>query len=332
MNPIIKVKSLKKNYRVKEKAGFLKTLFNPKYKTVHAVDGVDFEIKQGEAVAFLGPNGAGKTTAIKMMTGLIYPTGGIVDVLGYNPFQRNPDFLKRIGLVMGNKASLHWDLTPKQSFNLIKRIYDIDPVIAEKRINELAELLDAKKLLDTPIRNLSLGERMKMELIGSILHNPEILFLDEPTIGLDILTKKRVRHFLRDIQKKEKTTLLLTSHDIDDIEAVCDRVIVINKGKKYYDDSINSLMRKYQKNRYLRFVLDSNLNKDQLKEISKWGKQEEKLDKSESNPAEAVYFFKASIENMVPLISKVLSMSTVLDMQIESVPLEDIIADLFREK
>lgn len=332
MNPVIKVKNLNKNYRVKERSSFIKTLLNPKYKTVHAVSKVDFEIERGEAVAFLGPNGAGKTTTIKMMTGLVHPTSGLVEALGYNPFERNPEFLKRIGLVMGNKASLHWDLTPNQSFNLIKNIYNLKNEVAKKRIYELAELLDTKKLLDTPLRNLSLGERMKMELIGSILHNPEILFLDEPTIGLDILTKKKVRHFLRDIQQKEETTLILTSHDIDDIEAVCDRVIIINKGEKCYDDSIHSLTQKYQKNRYIRFVLDSALNEEQLKDLSQWGKQEKNLSQSESNPEEAVYLFKTNIENMVKLISHILTISTVLDMQIESVPLEDIIADLFKSK
>jgi len=206
----------------------------------------------------------------------------------------------------------------------------LDSDFTKKRISELTKLLDVNKLLDTQMRSLSLGERMKMELIGSILHNPEILFLDEPTIGLDILTKKRVRHFLRDIQKKENTTLILTSHDIDDIEAVCDRVIIINKGEKCYDDSIDSLTQKYQQNRYLRFVLDNTLNENQIAKLLEWGVLEEKKDEIEPDSSEAIYFFKTNIKNMVPLITHLLAENTVIDMKIESVPLEDVIADLFR--
>lgn len=331
MENVIEVKNLKKNYRAKQQKGIIKTLLKPEYKTVKAVSNVNFEVKKGEAVAFLGPNGAGKTTTIKMMTGLIYPSSGTVSVLGYDPFQRKPEFLQRIGLVMGNKTALNWDLTANQSFNLIKNIYNLESDFTKKRISELAKLLDVEKLLATPMRNLSLGERMKMELIGSILHNPEILFLDEPTIGLDILTKKRVRNFLKEIQKKENTTLILTSHDIDDIEAVCDRVVIINKGEKCYDDSINSLIHKYQHNRYLRFVLNSPLDSDDLKRISQWAKLDLSANKEDLDPDEAVYLFKTNKEKMVPLITHIMTRNSVIDMQIESVPLEDVIADLFKK-
>lgn len=333
METILKVEKIEKNFRVRQKLGVWKTLLKPSYKTVRAVKGVSFEVARGETVAFLGPNGAGKTTVIKMMTGLVHPSSGRANVLGFDPFQRKPEFLRRIGLVMGNKAALNWDLTATQSFTLIRNIYNLEVVFAKKRILELAELLDVKKLLDTQMRSLSLGERMKMELIGSILHKPEILFLDEPTIGLDILTKKRVRQFLRNIQKKDNTTLILTSHDIDDIEAVCDRVIIINKGEKCYDDSIYALTDKYQQNRYVRFVLDSRLGEAELAELYEWGSLEAaNSNETEQNSAsaEAVYFFKTSIKNMVPLITHILTKNTVIDMKIEPVPLEDVIADLFR--
>lgn len=331
MNKVINVKKLDKSFRTKQQGKVFQTLFNPQYKIVNAVSDVSFEINKGEAIAFLGPNGAGKTTTIKMMTGLIHPSMGSVEVLGYNPFNRDPKFLKRIGLVMGNKAALNWDLTANQSFNLIKNIYDLEDDFSVKRVAELAELLSVEKLLNTQMRNLSLGERMKMELIGSILHNPEILFLDEPTIGLDILTKKKVRHFLKDIQKKENTTLILTSHDIDDIEAVCDRVIIINKGKKCYDDSITTLVDKYQKNRYLRFVLENPLNERQLETLNQWAVPEKTSEINDLNPMEAVYLFKTNMKDMIGLITYILTESKVIDMKIESVPLEDIIADLFRE-
>ena len=327
MATVIKVKNLQKSFRVKQQEKIFKTLFKPNYKTIYAVKGVDFEVQRGEAVAFLGPNGAGKTTTIKMMTGLVHPSDGEALVLGFDPFLRKPEFLRRIGLVMGNKASLNWDLTPNQSFNLIKNIYNLKNDFAQKRINELAELLDVTHLLNTQMRSMSLGERMKMELIGSILHKPEILFLDEPTIGLDILTKKKVRKFLKNIQRKENTTLILTSHDIDDIEIVCDRVIVINKGQKCFDDSISALINKYQHNRYLRFTLEESLSKEKQNRIKEFALLEKNDD--ETDTEEATYLFKTNTEKMVPLINYVLSNSNVTDIKIESVPLEDVIADLF---
>lgn len=324
MESIIKVRKLKKSFRVKQGGSLLRNLFKPEYKAVDAVKEVSFDINRGEAVAFLGPNGAGKTTTIKMMTGLIHPTSGKVTVLGYNPYLRDTSFLKRIGLVMGNKMSLDWDLTAKQSFNLIKNIYEIDDDVCKARVEMLANLLNVEELLNTQLRSISLGERMKMELIGSILHNPEVLFLDEPTIGLDILTKKRIRTFLRDIQSREKTTLILTSHDIDDIEAVCDRVIVINKGEKYFDDNIKTLVEKYQENRYVRFILEKELDSVSIDNLLDWGSVETREE------AENSYLFKTTPAKMVQLIAAIMLKSTVLDMQIESIPLEDIIADLYK--
>lgn len=326
MDSIIKTEKLKKTFRVRQGDSLLKNLFKPEYRTVEAVKDVSFKINSGEAVAFLGPNGAGKTTTIKMMTGLVHPTSGKVRVLGFDPYSRDNQFLKRTGLVMGNKMSLDWDLTAKQSFNLIKNIYEIDNEVCQARVEMLADLLGVENLLDTQLRSLSLGERMKMEIIGSILHNPEVLFLDEPTIGLDILTKKRIRTFLKEIQSREKTTLILTSHDIDDIEAVCDRVIVINKGEKYFDDSIKTLIEKYQENRYVRFILEKELNNKNIDDLMDWGTVESR-DIDENS-----YFFKTSSAKMVQLIAAIMSKCTVLDMQIESIPLEDIIADLYKGK
>lgn len=325
MESIISVKNINKNYRTRKPDKFLKRLFKPQFKKIEAVKKINFEILRGEAVAFLGPNGAGKTTTIKMMTGLIMPTSGETRVLGYNPFERDHKLLRRIGLVMGNKRAMQWDLTANQGFNLLKNIYNLESEFTKKRLHELSSLLGVEDLLDTQIRNMSLGERMKMELIGSILHKPEILFLDEPTIGLDILTKKKVRKFLRQIQKEDRTTLILTSHDIDDIEAVCDRVIVINKGEKCYDDKIENLTTKYQQNKYLRFDLENELTSENIKKIKEWA-EINKEDKESTNS----YLFKTIPEHMINLISYLISNTVVLDMQIESVPLEDVIADLFK--
>jgi len=316
---IIQVKELKKTFKKVLKKNFLKDLFKPDYLLVAAVDNISFNINRGEAVAFLGPNGAGKTTTIKMLTGLIYPTSGQIEVLGYKPFDRKRDFLMRIGLVMGNKAGLNWDLTPNQSFQLLKEIYRIPKGSFDKRIKELTQLLDTSKFLDTQVRRLSLGERMKMEIIGAILHNPEVLFLDEPTIGLDIISKQRIREFLKKIQKELNVTMLLTSHDMDDIEKVCDRVIVINKGVKMYDDQLKTLTEEYNKLKYVKFTfskLPSNNKFDSSNIIEK---------------GENYLLFKVNREEMSKFVADVTSKYDLVDIEILSIPLEEIIADVFRK-
>lgn len=315
---VIEVKNLSKRFKKIVKQGnVLKDFFRPKFVEVDAVKDISISIEKGESVAFLGPNGAGKTTTIKMLTGLIYPSKGELNILGYFPFDRKKDFLTRIGLVMGNKAGLNWDLTARQSFELLKEIYRIQNEVYEQRIDELTELLDTKKFLDTQVRRLSLGERMKLEIIGAILHQPEILFLDEPTIGLDITSKKKIREFLREIQNKYKITMLLTSHDMDDVEKVCDRVIVINKGTKVYDDSLDSLTNKYNKEKFVKFYFDklpdSNFEQNKIHERG-----------------DNFITFEISKDELSKLIGDITSKYEVLDIDILSTPLEDIIEDLFR--
>lgn len=317
---IIKVKSLNKEFKKIKKRGFVKDLFTPEFIKVNAVDNMNFEIRKGEAVAFLGPNGAGKTTTIKMLTGLVYPTKGSATVLGFTPQQRKKEFLSRIGLVMGNKAGLNWDLTPNQSFDLLRQIYKIPKDEFKNRINELTSLLETDKFLDTQIRRLSLGERMKMELIGAILHNPEVLFLDEPTIGLDIISKQKIRKFLREAQSKYGVTMLLTSHDMDDVESVCDRVIVINHGKKIYDDLIVNLTSKYNKEKFVKFYFKEAINKETIKKIG-IGKIQ--------GISDTTVVFSIAKELMPDLISKVTKLYDVDDIDIIATPLEEIIADIF---
>jgi len=268
-HPIIKIDRLQKDYSVKIKQSFWKNAFFPKYKAISAVNDISFYIDRGESVALLGPNGAGKTTTMKMLSGLLYPTSGKVDVLGFFPFDRKNEYLKRIGLVMGNRSGLAWDLTPNQNFELAKKIYGISDHDFLERVGRLTEMLDVEKFLDKQVRKLSLGERMKLELVASLLHNPEILYLDEPTIGLDIISKQRIRSFLRDIQRESRITLLLTSHDMDDVEKVSDRVIVINHGQIVFDDSMPKLLRNYQDKKYLTLVLTETVTS---KVIEKFGK------------------------------------------------------------
>lgn len=316
---VIHVENLTKEYKSKITTRLLRDLFLPTYRKVYAVNNISFSINKGETVALLGPNGAGKTTTMKMLTGLVYPSAGMVKVLGFTPSERKKEFLMRIGLVMGNKTGLDWDLTPLQSFQLIKKIYKIPNSQYKARLDELTTMLEATGYLDTQVRKLSLGERMKMELIGAILHDPEILFLDEPTIGLDILSKKKIRDFLREIQSKFGVTLLLTSHDMDDVEKVCDRVIVINKGIKVYDNTLQSLTDEYEKARYVRFIFDSKPNDQILKTMG------EIVDKNDD-----VCVFKVEPNKLLDLISHVSEKFDVIDLQISSVPLEEVIGEIFK--
>lgn len=316
---VVKTENLTKKYSIKIKSGFWKDAFFPVYKEISAIEGVSFSINKGESVALLGPNGAGKTTTMKILSGLLYPTGGKVDVLGYFPFDRKREFLKNIGLVMGNKSGLAWDLTPGQNYELFKKIYKISDSNFNERIKSLTEILDTKDLLDKQVRKLSLGERMKMELIGSILHNPEILFLDEPTIGLDIISKQKIRKFLRDIQKKYGVTLLLTSHDMDDVEKVSDRVIVINHGKIIFDNSMTELLHKYKSKKYLTLVLTEEVGLDRIR---KYGKIIDKKTLS--------YTIEVSASDQPKIIADITKELPVDDIDIVHVPLEEIIADMFK--
>src|SRR4030066_1963952 len=263
MNKIVEVKNLSRQFRIRTNKNIFTGIFDPKNQKINAVQDVSFDVSEGESLAFLGPNGAGKTTTTKMMTGLIYPTSGSATVLGYTPSDRRKDFLMQIGVVMGNKSGLSWDLTGEQSFDFIRKIYHLDEKRYKETLNNLCGLLDVKNHLNKQVRKLSLGERMKMELIGAILHQPKVLFLDEPTIGLDITSKKNIRNFLRDIQKNSNITLVLTSHDMDDVEKVCDRVVVINKGVKVYDDQLSKLVNEYNKKKFIKVYFETipgNLN------------------------------------------------------------------------
>lgn len=241
---MISVEHLYKTYRVRqqtESKNIFRNLFKSEYRYVKAVQDISFEIEKGEMVGLIGLNGAGKTTTLKMLSGLIHPSEGTVTVNGFTPHELKKDFLKRIGLVMGNKSQLWWDISSYDSFELEGQIYGLASRQIKEKVDELADLLDVTELLRTPVRKLSLGERMKMELILVLLHEPSILFLDEPTIGLDIISQKKVRDFVKGYNSEKKSTTIITSHNMKDVEELCQRIIVIDHGTVIYDGLIEDL-------------------------------------------------------------------------------------------
>src|SRR4051794_39395190 len=247
--PIIRAENLVKVYRVVQKKpglrGAVGALFRREYKEVRAVDGVSFTIEPGEMVAFLGPNGAGKTTTLKMLSGLIFPTSGNADVLGFTPWKRDDAFRRRFALVMGQKNQLWWDLPAADSFQLHKEIYSLPSAEFDRTLGELTELLGVEKLTRQAVRELSLGERMKMELIAALLHRPQLLLLDEPTIGLDVVAQVKIQECLKEYHTRRGVTILLTSHYMRDVEALCRRVLVITHGRLVYDGELSGLAERF---------------------------------------------------------------------------------------
>lgn len=271
MKNVVSVKRLRKHFKIYKKDpglfGSIKSLFNREYSTVEAVDDLSFDIGRGEFVGFIGPNGAGKTTTLKCLSGLLYPTDGEVKVLGYTPWDRDRAFLKKISLVMGQKNQLWWDLPAYDSFLLNREIYEIDKDEFESKVTELIDLMGLGKLVNIPVRKLSLGQRMKCELVSSLLHSPEVVFLDEPTIGLDVVVQKRLRSFFKEYNEKYETTIMLTSHNMDDVKELCKRVIIVDDGRIIYDGSISNLIKQHVHFKTISFVLGKRVEREDLGKI-----------------------------------------------------------------
>lgn len=258
---IITVNGLSKEYKiVKRDSGFknaLKSFIKREYRIVKAVDDISFKIKKGEIVGYIGPNGAGKSTTIKMLCGILAPDKGEINILGMNPVDDRIKYVKEIGVVFGQKSQLWWDIPAEDSFDLLKDIYKIPDEEYEKNKKELVEMLHLEEIIKSPVRQLSLGERMKCELVASLLHSPKILFLDEPTIGLDAVSKVIVRDFIKKINKERKVTVILTTHDMADIESLTDRLIVIGHGHKLYDGSVRELKEKYSNEKIVEIIYEN---------------------------------------------------------------------------
>ncbi len=322
---IIQLSHLKKYYQVHKKepgiGGSIKSLFTRKYENVKAVDDISFEINEGELVGFIGPNGAGKTTTLKCLSGLLFPTSGLVKVLGYTPYDRKTQFLKQIALVMGQKNQLWWDLPAAETFLLNKEIYEISDDVYKKTLSELVELLEVEDLLKVQVRKLSLGERMKMELIAALIHSPKVLFLDEPTIGLDVVMQKKMRDFIQSYNQLKKSTILLTSHYMEDVRQLATRVIIIDHGKIIYDGKLENLVKKFAKYKVLSVVLDEYISPDKLSEIGEL---------TDYNFPKAVIRVPRSASNVAA--AQLLQKFPVEDLNIEEPDIEDIIRDVFTKK
>src|SRR3989344_1306361 len=273
MDRAIIVDRLVKNFEVTEKApglrGAIQSIISPQKKTVRALRNISFTIQPGELVGFIGPNGAGKTTTLKTLSGLLYPTGGFVSVLDFDPWSRRPEFLKQIALVMGQKNQLWWDLPAFETFELNRAIYEIPKKEFEESLNELVTLLDVGKLLNIQVRRLSLGQRMRLELVAALLHQPEILFLDEPTIGLDLVAQERVRDFIFDYNRRHSATILLTSHNMDDVIDLARRVIVIDDGRIIFDGILDELIARFAKEKIIKLTLTKEIDTKELEKIGK---------------------------------------------------------------
>lgn len=266
MQPIIEVKNLSRTYESYKKeeglTGSIRSFFHRQKILNKAVKKISFKINSGEFVGFIGPNGSGKTTTLKMLSGILHPTAGNAKILGFEPIERKKDFLIQIGLVMGQKRQLWWDLPAMESFILNKEIYEISDKQFRSTIDELGEILEIKDILKVPVRKLSLGQRMKCELVAAILHNPKVIFLDEPTIGLDVVSQQKIREFLKVYNKEKKNTVILTSHYMEDVEALCKRVIVIDKGKIIYDGDLLNLKQKYIDHKILEFTFTEKVDRN----------------------------------------------------------------------
>jgi ABC-2 type transport system ATP-binding protein len=257
---VIQTSELRKVFRSVQKEpglwGSVKGLWSRRYVEKEAVRGVDLRVGAGEMVGFLGPNGAGKTTTLKMLSGILYPSSGTASVLGHTPFERKAAFLRQVALVMGQKQQLWWDLPARESFLLLQEIYEIPNADYKARVGELAEMLDIGKILDVQVRKLSLGERMKCELVAALLHAPRVVFLDEPTIGLDVVSQVRIREFLKVYQERHRSTILLTSHYMQDVKELCERVIVIDRGTKVFDGPFADLVSRYSDEKLIRLTFE----------------------------------------------------------------------------
>ncbi len=320
---MLKTENLCKSFRIYRKSsgllGSVKSLFSRSYEINHAVDQFSVEVPQGEIVGLLGPNGAGKTTLMKMFTGIIVPSEGEINVLGFQPCDRKMEFRKQIALVMGQKSQLWWDIPAMDSFLLLQRYYEIEDRDFKDRVQELSELLQVARLLEVHVRKLSLGERMKMELMASLLHRPKIIFLDEPTIGLDLVAQKNVRSFLKNYHQRFQPTIILTSHYMADVSVLCSRIVLILEGEKRFDGSLNSFESVLGREKFVTFFFAKPQNPDH----DFW-----QAYPSNWNPAHTQVEMRIPERELSELTREILERFQVIDFATEKLPIENVMETL----
>jgi ABC-2 type transport system ATP-binding protein len=323
---VIELRNLSKHYRVHSRApglgSALRSLVRRRYDTVRAVDGISFSVGEGERVGFLGPNGAGKTTTLKMLSGLLHPTAGEVEVAGHVPRRREPEFLKAITLVMGQKQQLIWDLPPAETFAMNRAIYDVPKARFEETVAELSELLELGDLVRKPTRQLSLGERMKCELAAALLHRPRVLFLDEPTIGLDVSMQATVRSFVRSYNERFGATVLLTSHYMEDVVQLCPRVVVIDRGRLIYDGDLRALALKIRPDKRIVARFAGATPAPAAAALAPFGQV------IAIEPGRAT--LQVGAEEVSSAVARLLAAFTISDLTVEDPPLEEVLSELFR--
>lgn len=321
---MIELKNITKTYKVaKRDAGLnnaVKSFIKREYTEIKALDDISFKIDEGEMVGYIGPNGAGKSTTIKIMCGILTPDSGICEINGVVPYKNRKQYVKDIGVVFGNRSALWWDVAVEDSFELLKEIYKIPDRQYKEQKDMLVDMLNIKEIIKTPTRQLSLGQRMRCEIASAFLHNPKIVFLDEPTIGLDSVSKIAVRNFIKKINKEQKTTIILTTHDTGDIEALTKRVILIGKGKLLLDGSLNSLMKKYNK-KMLKIKYKGDLKDDLIPGLKitkdEHGSAEIELDENVTSLANSITYLNQKVE--------------IQDLDIENTPIDNVVANLYNE-
>ena len=320
---VIEVKNLNKSFKVKIKEkglkGSLKSIIKPKYKTIQAVNNISFDIEEGEMIAFIGPNGAGKSTTIKMLTGILFKDEGEIKVLDLDPSKDRKKLAYKIGTVFGQKEQLWMHLTPYDNFKFFSAIYDIPEKEAEDRITELTNLFEMESFINIPVRNLSLGQRIRSEIVASLIHKPKILFLDEPTIGLDPVVKENIRKLIKKMNKEYNTTIFLTSHDVLDIEKLCKRVIIVNNGKIVLDDTMNNLKYHYLNKKIVEVKSKEKINFNNEDGITV-------LKEKETNLKLEIDTRKKNLSDVLKLIDP----DNIIDINISNTPLEQIISEIYK--
>ena len=333
-NSIIEVRAVSRSFRSAKKEeglrGALGLLIHPQFVSHDALKSVSFDIEPGTFNGLIGANGAGKTTLLKILAGLIPPSSGEARVLGMNPFKRSLDFRRKISLVMGQKAQLWWDLPGIDAFDLLRAIYEIPEKDYRERLHSLTELLDVKRHLNTQIRRLSLGERMKMELIGAIIHWPSVIFLDEPTIGLDVLAAANLREFLKSFNQKEKATIILTSHNMDDIERLCSRVLIMRSGSLIYDGQPGGLTREGERRLRVRFM--ESPTAEELSRISQIPVTGIEVEEATEESEMRTFYLAIKQDQIVPVLQRLIAGYRIVDMGIEEQSLERVIQRLYEEE